>query len=50
MAESAIHSQIPSGKAHRLERGVLNVPNGIALAAAAMAPVLAVVLNAPAAS
>lgn len=33
----------------RLERGVLNVPNGIALAAAAMAPVLAVVLNAPAA-
>jgi amino acid transporter len=38
-----------SGEAHRLERGVLNVPNGIALAAAAMAPVLAVVLNAPAA-
>jgi len=33
----------------RLQRGVLNVPNGIALAAAAMAPVLAVVLNAPAA-
>ena len=33
----------------RLERGVLSVPNGIALAAAAMAPVLAVVLNAPAA-
>jgi amino acid transporter len=49
MAESAVHSQTPSGKAHRLERGVLNVPNGIALAAAAMAPVLAVVLNAPAA-
>lgn len=38
-----------SPSAHRLERGVLNVPNGIALAAAAMAPVLAVVLNAPAA-
>ncbi len=34
---------------HRLERNVLSVPNGIALAAAAMAPVLAVVLNAPAA-
>ena len=34
---------------HRLQRGVLTVPNGIALAAAAMAPVLAVVLNAPAA-
>lgn len=33
----------------RLQRGVLTVPNGIALAAAAMAPVLAVVLNAPAA-
>lgn len=34
---------------HRLERGVLNIPNAIALSAAAMAPVLAVVLNAPAA-
>ncbi len=34
---------------HRLEKNVLSVPNGIALAAAAMAPVLAVVLNAPAA-
>lgn len=34
----------------RLQKGVLNVPNGIALAAAAMAPVLAVVLNAPAAA
>lgn len=33
----------------RLQRGVLSVPNGIAMAAAAMAPVLAVVLNAPAA-
>jgi amino acid transporter len=37
------------GPPHRLQRGVLTVPNGIALAAAAMAPVLAVVLNAPAA-
>lgn len=36
-------------KAERLERNVLTVPNGIALAAAAMAPVIAVVLNAPAA-
>ena len=33
---------------HRLKRGVLTVPNAIALSAAAMAPVLAVVLNAPA--
>ena len=39
-----------STETHRLQRGVLNVPNGIALAAAAMAPVLAVVLNAPAAA
>lgn len=38
-----------SSEPHRLQRGVLTVPNGIALAAAAMAPVLAVVLNAPAA-
>ncbi|MEI8057808.1 MAG: APC family permease [Actinomycetes bacterium] len=38
-----------SPRHHRLQRGVLSVPNGIALAAAAMAPVLAVVLNAPAA-
>ncbi len=37
-------------KVHSLQRGVLSVPNGIALAAAAMAPVLAVVLNAPAAA
>ena len=35
--------------AQRLEKNVLSVPNGIALAAAAMAPVIAVVLNAPAA-
>ena len=35
---------------HQLQRGVLTVPNGIALGAAAMAPVLAVVLNAPAAA
>src|SRR5579872_7420951 len=36
-------------RVHRLEKNVLSVPNGIALAAAAMAPVIAVVLNAPAA-
>ncbi len=36
-------------QAQRLEKNVLTVPNGIALAAAAMAPVIAVVLNAPAA-
>lgn len=34
----------------RLQGGVLTVPNAIALSAAAMAPVLAVVLNAPAAA
>src|SRR6266700_1236560 len=35
--------------AHRLERNVLAIPHGVALAAAAMAPTIAVVLNAPAA-
>src|SRR5215471_18757567 len=35
---------------HGLQRNILSVPNGIAMAAAAMAPVLAVVLNAPAAA
>jgi amino acid transporter len=49
MTERTLPAADPGGQAHRLERGVLNVPNGIALAAAAMAPVLAVVLNAPAA-
>jgi amino acid transporter len=33
----------------RLESGILTIPNAIAMSAAAMAPVLAVVLNAPAA-
>lgn len=46
-------SPVPSSGAsqhvERLEKNVLTVPNGIALAAAAMAPVIAVVLNAPAA-
>lgn len=40
----------PGPKAATLERGVLTIPNAIALSAAAMAPVLAVVLNAPAAA
>lgn len=38
----------PDTKEH-LERGTLTVANGVAVAAAAMAPVIAVVLNAPAA-
>jgi amino acid transporter len=42
-------SPVTSQEVHRLEKNVLSVPNGIALAAAAMAPVIAVVLNAPAA-
>jgi len=37
----------PAG--HRLRRGILSIPNAIALSAAAMSPVQAVVLNAPAA-
>ncbi len=51
MAEQSPASSVglPQQGAQRLERNVLTVPNGIALAAAAMAPVLAVVLNAPAA-
>ena len=39
-----------AGQPAGLQRGVLTVPNAIALSAAAMAPVLAVVLNAPAAA
>ena len=49
MTDRTMSSSTDHTAPHRLERGVLNVPNGIALAAAAMAPVLAVVLNAPAA-
>jgi len=50
MADSSIvTSPDESQKVQRLEKNVLTVPNGIALAAAAMAPVIAVVLNAPAA-
>jgi len=43
-------SATPGKKTHRLQGGVLTIPNAIALSAAAMAPVLAVVLNAPAAA
>lgn len=39
-----------SADSPRLQGGVLTIPNAIALSAAAMAPVLAVVLNAPAAA
>jgi hypothetical protein len=49
MTNIAGQTKDASNESHRLQRGVLTVPNGIALAAAAMAPVLAVVLNAPAA-
>jgi amino acid transporter len=35
---------------HRLKGGILTIPNAVALSAAAMAPVLAIVLNAPAAA
>src|ERR1700676_2945335 len=46
---SSVTSSGETQNVHRLEKNVLTVPNGIALAAAAMAPVIAVVLNAPAA-
>src|SRR5258708_39686930 len=50
MAEpSTVTTSGESQKAQRLERNVLAVPHGIALAAAAMAPAIAVVLNASAA-
>ena len=47
-------SQLGMGKVsvlftRRLERNTLSLANGVALASAAMAPVLSVVLNAPAA-
>ncbi len=47
---SVPQSEHPPATSHGLQRGVLTVPNAIALSAAAMAPVLAVVLNAPAAA
>src|ERR1700692_3391963 len=48
MSESN-HPPSSTPKEQRLARGVLTIPNAIAMSAAAMAPVLAVVLNAPAA-
>jgi amino acid transporter len=48
-SQSTVTSSGSAQEAHRLERNVLTVPHGIALAAAAMAPAIAVVLNAPAA-
>lgn len=48
MTAAEAHPAVEPGA--RLQAGVLSVPNGIALAAAAMAPVIAVVLNAPAAA
>lgn len=47
---SDAHSSVTTTAPHGLQRGVLTIPNAIALSAAAMAPVLAVVLNAPAAA
>src|SRR3954468_24007787 len=49
MTDTAVTTPSSAGEPHRLERRVLPAPNRIALAAAAMSPVLAVVLNAPAA-
>src|SRR6201993_5429457 len=49
MTDVPVETPSSSVEPHRLEGGVLTVPKGIPLAAAAMAPVLAVVLNAPAA-
>jgi amino acid transporter len=48
VTETAPPSDRPP-KGQRLQHGVLTIPNAIALSAAAMAPVVAVVLNAPAA-
>ena len=39
-----------SGDGQRLQKGVLTLPNCVALSAAVMAPVIAVILNAPAAA
>lgn len=47
---SAVEAGPTTGTGTRLQPNILSVPNGIALAAAAMAPVIAVVLNAPAAA
>ena len=44
VANGGLHTALEGG---RLQKGVLSIPNAVALSAAAMAPVLAVVLNAP---
>ncbi|MDT5326470.1 MAG: hypothetical protein QOF25_3622, partial [Mycobacterium sp.] len=49
MANTVPTSSSASGDGPKLERGILTARNCLALSAAAMAPVLAVVLNAPAA-
>jgi amino acid transporter len=49
MANTVPTSSSASGEGPKLERGILTTRNCVALSAAAMAPVLAVVLNAPAA-
>jgi amino acid transporter len=43
-------STAPPAGEHRLQKGILSLPNCIALSAAVMAPVIAVILNAPAAA
>lgn len=48
MPELPAVSNSPAGR-QQLQSGILTIPNAIALSAAAMAPVLAIVLNAPAA-
>ncbi len=49
MAADADASKGQPGTGQRLQRNVLSMPNCIALSAAVMAPVIAVILNAPAA-
>ncbi|MCU1403438.1 MAG: Amino acid/polyamine/organocation transporter superfamily, partial [Microbacteriaceae bacterium] len=49
MAPATTTLDAPSAP-HRLKGGILTIPNAVALSAAAMAPVLAIVLNAPAAA
>jgi amino acid transporter len=52
MGSDAIGTAVPAAgeRSARLQRGVLSLPNCIALSAAVMAPVIAVILNAPAAA
>src|SRR5258705_2970116 len=48
-SSSAAAASAASSDGHRLQKGILTLPNCVALSAAVMAPVLAVILNAPAA-